>query len=556
MLYLEVPFKQKDQAKALGARWDPMQKKWYIQNPGEVDLSQFQAWLPDDAVLKPAEKPASKPSTKAANEFLNSPDLFQPEENLAISKTEPATQKTETKTEQKGIKLSQFLSKIQSVIEGNFRSNSWVIAEIGNLSSSRGHYYFDLTENDTKGQAIASSRAMLWASNANRVLKEFSQTTGAELQIGQQVLLEVSVSFSPKFGFSLVIENIDPAFTLGALEANLIKIRETLIKEGVYQQNKQLKVPSDIFKVAVISPPKAAGLGDFQAEADKLEALQLCKFVYFGSSFQGERVLAEMQGAFSKFLNEHQTQDFDLLVIIRGGGSKLDLHPLNQYEIAKAITQSPIPVFTGIGHERDSTILDEVAHTKFDTPSKTIHGITSIITQAGLKAINSWQMIEKQSNLLVQTNKANLQQLKQLLDNNQQSALVFWQNLTAQLATQVEMQAQARIYNEAGGLNNLFTKIQQSIKTPLAVKKQQLNDSFSYIKNQATSVLQQQTRTLEQNYVLIMSSGPKVQLKRGFAITKTAENQVISSAEQARKQPKLTLEFHDGELEVAPLKSI
>lgn len=518
MLYLDVPYAQKDQAKQLGARWDPIQKKWYLPDPDKSDLSLFAAWL-------------SEPKTESPKQ----------EDVLSAEPTPP-----------KSINLTDLLRQVQTSLQQQFSQAIWVKAEIASLNERRGHVYLELSENDEQGQALASCRAMIWASNATAIMSKFESTTGAKLQEGQKVLLSVQVNFHEKFGFSLLIQDIDPSFTLGEIEANIIAIRERLQKEGVYQANKALSRPMDLFNIAVISPPNAAGLGDFRAEADQLEKLKLCRFTYFHSAFQGEQVVKEMLSAFDAFRALHKTQDFDLLVIIRGGGAKLDLNPLNQYELAKAITQTPIPVFTGIGHERDNTILDEVANKRFDTPSKVIHGLWQVISQAASQAKQHWQQIERQSLQILSQTQAGLNQVKQQIDYGQHKSFAFWNARLDPLFSQIQHKAIERVTQERGRLQSLKMSVMHYSQTPLKMQMNASKALWQQVQAQAMKALNMQRLQIKQNIGFILSSGPQSQLKRGFAIAKTADGEVISSAEKARQQTHFQLDFHDGQVEVEP----
>jgi len=354
MILLEVPFTEKEVAKSLGARWNPMEKKWYVPDELEDRLSAFSKWLPLQTVTQSALSSDAIPANERA----------------------------------KGISLSQLMMQVQGAMRQAFPGAVWVKAELANLNERRGHLYLELSETAESGQPIANCRAMIWQSQVKRLLERFALETGSALKAGQKVLLLAEVNFHEKFGFSLVIQDLDPSFTLGELEANLNKIRQQLIADKLYDLNKNQPFPKDFFRVAVIAPPNAAGLGDFRADADQLQAANLCEFKYIYSAFQGDRVEAEMLAAFEAFNGLHNAKAFDALIIIRGGGAKLDLNPLNVYSLAKQIAQISVPVLTGIGHERDTTILDEVACMRFDTPSKVIAGIRQSILVVPRKHTN------------------------------------------------------------------------------------------------------------------------------------------------------------------------
>ncbi|HIE39922.1 MAG TPA: exodeoxyribonuclease VII large subunit, partial [Thiomicrorhabdus sp.] len=276
MIFLDVPFREKDQAKQLGARWDASSKKWYIPTDLIDSVDQFKCWLPlSDAMLSD--------KMHAVDAHNAQPMLF----------SEPPA----SETQEKGIELSSLLRNIQTALRQAMPGAVWVRAEIANLNTRRGHVYLELTQSDAQGKTIASCRAMIWQSQATGLLKRFETETGSALAAGQKILLLAEVSFHEQYGFSIVVQDIDSNYTLGALEKNLSDIRKQLVREGVYQQNRQFVLPSDFFRVAVIAPPDAAGLGDFRADADLLHKQNLCEFTYFYSAFQGDAVQKEMQVA-------------------------------------------------------------------------------------------------------------------------------------------------------------------------------------------------------------------------------------------------------------------
>ena len=525
MLYLDVPYPDKDLAKQQGARWDPVAKKWYVADAAQVDLTLFARWLPPQKDLG-----------------LN---------DAAILTAEKTTDSAETTDElAKSVSLSSLLAKVQNTLQQGFPQAIWVRAEIANLSERRGHLYLELSENDEQGQTLANCRAMIWASNATRLVDRFQQVTGSPLKDGQKVLIQVSVNFHEKFGFSLVVQDLDPNFTLGEMEANLIAIRKQLISEGIYQLNKQLSLPPDLFRVAVISPPNAAGLGDFRAEADMLEKYKLCEFTYFHSAFQGDQVLSEMLSAFDAFAAIHTKKPFDVLAIIRGGGAKLDLNPLNQYELAKAITQVNIPVLSGIGHERDNTILDEVACMRFDTPSKVIGGIWHIISDSAKQAKQNWQLIERQSQQTLLRFQAQLQQLKQGIDFGQQRVFGLWQTRVEPLYVRIQHTSSQRIQQEHAKLDQLMHRLSANAQHQTQLLHERLDSQQQVIQQQSQRLVVFYRQQLKQTMGFILSSGPQSQLKRGFAIAKTLNGQPIAHATEAYQAQHFNITFQDGDVHV------
>jgi exodeoxyribonuclease VII large subunit len=424
-----------------------------------------------------------------------------------------------------------------------------VVAEIANLNNSRGHIYLELTENNAQGRSIARCRAMIWQSQAQRLLQRFETETGSPFTIGQKVLLLTEISFHEQYGFSMVVQDIDPSYTLGELEQNLSKIRKQLITDGIYQQNKQLVLPSDFFRVAVIAPPKAAGLGDFRADADNLQATGLCEFKYFYSAFQGESVEDELLAAIEAIHALHHSQPFDALVIIRGGGAKLDLNMLNLYSVAKHLCMAQLPVLTGIGHERDSTILDEISNQRFDTPSKVIAFIRHEIFQKAQQAKSNWQQIEHSSRLMVQYLEQDLSQLNQEITHNSQREIYRWKQAMAPLQFQIQRLSENRIQSALVSINELRQSIDVQLKNSLKVVKAEIDLYQKTTEKESKRALESKQQQIIQWIALILSSGPKTQLNRGFNIAKDPKTgKPVTRAKQALKTQSIQLEFVDGKV--------
>ena len=363
--YLDVPFKEKDDAKALGARWDVQARKWYI--PEGSELTPFHRWLSKELPAQP--------------------------QNPVVSSEQAANYSVATI---QGIPLSQLLSNVQRVVAAAFQQGVWTLVEVMQVQAKNGHVYLELSERNAAGDALATARAIIWANNADRILPDFQRATGVTLAPGIKLLVRARPTMHSRFGFSLEIDAIDPDYTLGDLEAKKREIRTRLQQEGVFNTNRQLPAVWDFNHVLVIAPENAAGLGDFQAEAKRLQHFGLCRFYYEHSLFQGEQASMQICAALERGLNQCRKLGIklDAVVLIRGGGAVNDLAWLNNYELVRMICLMGIPVFTGIGHERDSTVLDEVAHTSFDTPSKVISGIEQLIFQRAQEARDCFNRVE------------------------------------------------------------------------------------------------------------------------------------------------------------------
>ncbi|APV37624.1 exodeoxyribonuclease VII large subunit [Acinetobacter soli] len=294
--------------------------------------------------------------------------------------------------------LSEYLSTVQEVIQVAFNEPVWVKAEIRNLSIKGGHYYLELAEKDEHtDKVIASCRATIWKFSAAKIVFMFERESGVELSKDLNVLIKVKARFDPQYGFSVNVEAIDSSYTLGNITRRYQQILEKLTTEGLVNKNKGLPTPFDIQNVLVIAPENAAGLGDFRKDADVLDHAGVCHFVYHSATFQGNTAPTSIIESLSTGLRQW-ANDFDsppdLIVIIRGGGAVNDLAYLNDYDLAALLCKRTVPIWVGIGHEKDRTILDEVAHRSFDTPSKVIGGIRNLIQERVQDILESLQKIK------------------------------------------------------------------------------------------------------------------------------------------------------------------
>lgn len=268
------------------------------------------------------------------------------------------------------LELNQLLAE---VIEIGMPREYWVEAEISELRVVRGHCYIDLIEK-TEGTntPIARASAKCWQNTWSVISPYFEKVTGQRLRSGMNVLMLVSANFHPAYGFSWIISDIDPTYTLGDMARKRQAIIEQLKREGVFDLQKELSLPLFCQHIAVISSANAAGYGDF---VDQLESnAHGFRFVtrLFPATMQGEgveqSVIAALNNIYETFLTSDETAP-DCVVIIRGGGATSDLSGFDTLALAENVAQFPIPVITGIGHERDESILDMISHTRVKTPT-------------------------------------------------------------------------------------------------------------------------------------------------------------------------------------------
>lgn len=267
------------------------------------------------------------------------------------------------------ISLFDLQTFMRQVVALNFPEALWVRCEIAQLSKSRGHVFLDLVEkSESENEPVAQASAAIWQNAYKRLQTKLGMANlDALLQAGAEVLLKVKVEFHERYGLKLVIEDIDPSYTLGKLEQRRRQLYEQLQAQGLIGKNAALPLRPVLQRFAVISSETAAGYQDFlQHLAENLYGYAF-KTSFFAAAMQGTQVEAEVLKQLRAV--QRRAGSFDAVVIIRGGGAKLDLAGFDSLALCQAIADFPLPVFTGIGHDVDETLVDLVAHTALKTPT-------------------------------------------------------------------------------------------------------------------------------------------------------------------------------------------
>lgn len=397
------------------------------------------------------------------------------------------------------LEVNQFLKR---VVAANLPKAIWVTCEIMQVGGSRGHFYIDLIEKDAiTQQIVAQSQAVMWKSTYYRLKKKIGANFKNLLQSGIQVLIEVKVDFSERYGLKLVIENIDPAYTLGQMEMQRQATIEQLKKNNLFDKNNQLALPIVPQRIAVISSPKAAGFQDFSQELTTNQYNYSIDYQLFKAAMQGQFAEKEIIEAL-RAIDKRKT-DFDAVVLIRGGGSKLDLSAFDSLKLCTTIANFSLPILTGIGHDIDESIADLVAHKSLKTP-------TAVATF----------LIEQFLNFELTINQL------QLAINNQAQQYLQQQNLQLE---QIERQIQ---YASKMQLSNAHRMLE-------------------YIENELPKVVKNRLRSASSQLELIEKTvdllSPEMALKRGFTIT-TKNGKIVRSKAELSESDVMETYFRDGKV--------
>lgn len=352
--------------------------------------------------------------------------------------------------------LSELCDWLGEVVENELPDRYWVRAEIASMSV-RGHCYMELVEKAENGILAAKVRATCWSNVYALLSAYFAQETGQTLRAGLQVLVEVSVEFHAVYGLSLNIWNIDPTYTMGDLAKQRQATILQLTEDGVMELQKTLELPSLVRRVAVISSSDAAGYGDF---CDQLENNR------FGFKFQTQLYPAIMQGdtaarsiiqALSAI--SEQEEEWDMVVIIRGGGASTDLRCFDDYMLASHCAQFPLPIVAGIGHTRDVSIVDMVVHTSVKTPTAAAEWLIKRVADEADRVTGLLLRLQRASQGSVMREKNRLLHFQQRIQSSihrllavERSKLTVWQKT-------IELHSPERIFKMGYSLTTINGKV-------------------------------------------------------------------------------------------------
>ena len=257
---------------------------------------------------------------------------------------------------------------VRDAIENALPEEYWVEAELSECREHGGHCYMELIEKDEHSATpVARASAKCWRQTWVMVKPYFERTTGQQLRAGMKVLLRVYAQFHEAYGFSWIVSDIDPTYTLGDMARKRQEIIRQLKEEGVFDLQRELRIPTFAKRIAVISAEHAAGYGDFCRQLEDNDYGFKFDVTLFPAIMQGEQVEASVVDALNEIYQ--RISDFDVVCILRGGGATADLSGFDTLALAENVAQFPLPIITGIGHERDESILDMISNTRVKTPT-------------------------------------------------------------------------------------------------------------------------------------------------------------------------------------------
>ena len=466
--------------------------------------------------------------------------------------------------------LFELQRQVKGSLDETFSGPIWVKAEISEMTVNRsGHCYLDLVETEQGSETvIARCRATIWSYSFRMLRPYFETTTGQAFSEGLKVLLQAKVEYHEIYGFSLNIRDIDPVYTLGDMARQRREIIRKLEEDGILEMNKELELPLVPQRIAIISSPTAAGLQDF---LDQLHQ-NPHQFVFYSKLFpavmQGNEAPRSIMDALEQIY--HYEDWFDAVVIIRGGGAQLDLACFDQYELAAHVAQFPLPVITGIGHDKDDTVVDMVAHTKMKTPT----AVAEFLISGALRFSQELKELEKNFTELVtdqlEDNKNRLSDAADELNNLVNRLITAQRNrldiARLQLANRSDVflnKQQSDLRQIVVGVKNKtnrFVTLQNHLldqsgnklnfvfRSQVLKNRNLLNQFQHLIKLKSLETIRTEKRNLSSIQEKLRLVDPQNIINRGYSLTMIG-GKIVKSITQIKEGDRLETRLSDGIVE-------
>lgn len=403
--------------------------------------------------------------------------------------------------------------------------NVWVVGELIDLRASGGHCYMELIDKDgASGRVNARIKGIIWANVAPGLGRKFAQATGQRLVSGLKVMMCGTVNYHPSFGISFVINDIDPSYTLGEAERRRREIIDRLRAEGVIDHNRSLPWSATPLRVAVVSAAGAAGYGDFINQLFSSPARLRFHVELFPAVLQGERTVASCVAALDAIAARQE--DFDCVVMIRGGGSSTDLQSFDDYTLALNVAMFPLPVIVGIGHERDVTVLDYVAAMRVKTPTAAAEWLIS----RGQEAMDRLRSLGTEILGAATDRMAGCH-----------TQLSFFQGMLPTAARAALARAQSFIDRSATSLSGLGA-------SKLAPARANLDSTARAIAVAAKAIVTNRRQNINAFEAILKALSPEATLRRGFSVTRTASGDTVRSVNDLPEGSTLVTILPDGKI--------
>ena len=426
---------------------------------------------------------------------------------------------------EKALTLYELNCMVADTIDATLARSYWVEAELSEVRENRGHCYMELIEKDGNGNVlVARASAKCWRNVWSVIMPYFVRITGQQVHSGMKLMLQVHAQFHPQYGFSWIVDDINPEFTMGDMMRKRQEIVRRLKEEGVFDLQKELRLPMFASRIAVISSETAAGYGDFCNQLETNEYGFKFHIELFQTVMQGGQVEPGIISALDRI--NGREEEFDAVVIIRGGGATADLSGFDTLELAENVANFPLPVITGIGHERDESVLDMVAFLRVKTPTAAASFLIDQLAATLARVENAQRTLAEGVRRKLETEKMRLRHfgshipvLFSLVRTKQEARLdALFHRLAERMGESLHRSA-----------FHLDALMQQALP-PLHLRLSEASHRLE--------MLDQRVRLLD----------PSLLLKRGYSIT-LHNGRAVRSAGELKAGDVITTRFAEGEIE-------
>lgn len=403
-------------------------------------------------------------------------------------------------------------------------SNVWVTAELSDVAVRGGHCYMELLQKDpASGATVAKARGAIWANQFVRIRSDFYAATGQDFCTGLKVMVRASVSMHPVYGMSLVINAVNPDYTMGDLLRRRNEMLARLKQEGILDLNRSLEFTEPTLRIAIISAEGAAGYGDFMNQIAGNPLHLRFSTRLFPAVMQGDKAAPTIISALEMIAM--QQDDWDCVVIIRGGGATSDLLCFEDYNLAAHVAQFPLPVIVGIGHERDITILDYVACVRVKTPTAAAEWLIS----RGKASIDRLDLLGQQIANIAREHLSGCKEQLGLMEGRMPT-----------LATSMIERAKAKIERHSLAL-------QQIASSHIAPRMAALDTIESSLNVLTATAIQKRSARLDALAQMLDALSPQATLRRGYSITRV-DGRIVTKASDILSGSVMTTTLADGEI--------
>lgn len=421
--------------------------------------------------------------------------------------------------------LYELNNLVRGSLERALPGEYWVQAELSEVREAyNGHCYLEFVQKGNNGRdLVAKARGVVWAGTYRLLKPLFGRETGRPLSAGMKVLVRVAVTFHELYGYSLSVTDIDPAYTLGDLARLRREILARLEADGILNDNKELPLPLLANRIAVISSATAAGYGDFRNQLLRNDYRLRFTVRLFPAVMQGERVEESVLAALDAIMAERD--EWDAVVIIRGGGATSDLSGFDTYLLAAACAQFPLPVITGIGHERDDTVLDLVAHTRVKTPTAAAAFLVQHLLETADRLDALSRGIGQEAVARLERERVRLERLSDALSAVSSQVRIRGEHRMEQLSLRFSHAWRQLLSDERHGLERCAARIGQGVASRLERERFRLQ------------LLRQRCEAAD----------PDLLLKRGYSMT-FSQGRLVRKASELEKGEEITTRLAEGEV--------